>query len=274
MNNIELRQQLRERKERWQIHQSGWFDAVGMIVPVAAPLVPALLTSTAIIEHYPKVINVNFWLIVAIALITGLVIEMLGVLSIETMFEMRAFNKTMNAGEEPAPFGYAMWAVSFYLILVLSLVLLLKIWHDLALWSLAPLTMLGFVTSWVMVLRKQHSERVYLRDCVQAEQKIMNSLERTVNELRTENKNLMERLAVQSEQNAIVPGVEKVKQPENDTDHRRTIVLDFYRSNPGVPYSQAAETLGLSKTTIYNDVKFWEKRGTIHVNGNGVEVLS
>lgn len=104
------------------------------------------------------------------------------------------------------------------------------------------------------------------------EQERSAELERTVNELRIENARLSERLSVQ---NTIVPGVEvQKKATETDTDKRRMIVLDFYRDNPGVPYSQAAERLKLSKSTIYNDVQFWSKRGTIHVNGNGVEVLS
>lgn len=104
------------------------------------------------------------------------------------------------------------------------------------------------------------------------ERERMNELERTLNDLRIENARLSERLSVQ---NTSVPGVENAKTPvETDTDKRRVIVLDFYRDNPGVPYSTAAEQLNLSKSTVYNDVKFWEKRGTMHVNGNGVEVLN
>jgi len=105
-----------------------------------------------------------------------------------------------------------------------------------------------------------------------SEQERADQLERELNELRIENARLVERLSIQ---NTSVPGVEAPKKTtETDTDKRRMIVLEFYKNNPGVPYSQAAEQLSLSKSTIYNDVQFWSKRGTIHVNGNGVEVLS
>ena len=104
-----------------------------------------------------------------------------------------------------------------------------------------------------------------------SEQEKNDKLEHDLNELRIENARLIERLSIQ---NPSVPGVEVQKKPtETDTDKRRVTVLEFYRNNPGVPYSQAAEQLSLSKSTIYNDVQFWSKRGTIHVNGNGVEVL-
>lgn len=103
-----------------------------------------------------------------------------------------------------------------------------------------------------------------------AEQERIIQLEQALNELRIESAILSERLSAKT---TIVPGVSNESKPtEIDTDKRRTIVLDFYRNNPGVPYQVAADALGVPKTSVYNDVKFWEKRGMIHVNGNGVEV--
>lgn len=167
MNNYELRQHLHDRKERWEIKQASLLDALGLIVPMAAPLVPAFLTATAIIAHYPILLGLQLGYVVAIAVVAGAVIELLGILSIETMFDMRTYNQKYQTDE--APYTYAVTAVGFYLVLVIGLVLLLKIWHNLALWSLAPLTVLGFVTSWVMVLRKQHGERVHQRQMAEAD---------------------------------------------------------------------------------------------------------
>lgn len=170
MNNFDLRQNLRNRKEALEIRQAFALDLLGLVVPLAAPLVPAYLTATAIMEHYPSLLHIEQGWVNGMAFIAGAVIEVLGILSIETMFDMRTFNATVQEGEEKAPFEWAAGAVAFYLILVITLVLLLKIWSTLALWSLAPLTVLGFVTSWVMVLRKQHNERVWKRDAADAEQ--------------------------------------------------------------------------------------------------------
>lgn len=167
MNNYQLRQRLHERKERWEIMQASWLDALGLLVPLAAPLVPAFLTATAIITYYPTLLGLRIGYVIAIAVVAGGVIELLGILSIETMFDMRTYNQKYQTDE--APFAYAVTAVAFYLVLVIGLVLLLKIWHELALWSLAPLTVLGFITSWVMVLRKQHGERVHAREMTMAD---------------------------------------------------------------------------------------------------------
>lgn len=170
MNNIELRRHLRDRKEHWQIQQAHWLDLLGLVVPLAAPLVPAYLTTTAIIEHYPDLLHIDWWWVAGIGVIAGAVIEVLGILSIETMFDMRTYNATAQEDEEKAPTEAAIIAVIFYLVLVIGLVLLLKIWSNLALWSLAPLTVLGFITSWVMVLRKQHAERVWKHEMSGTEQ--------------------------------------------------------------------------------------------------------
>lgn len=186
MNNLELRRALREHKESLQIRQAYWLDLLGLIVPLAAPLVPAYLTATAIIEHYPALLHIDKWLVIVMAIIAGAVIEVLGILSIETMFDMRTFNATVQEGDEQAPFEAARAAVGFYLLLVIALVILLKIWPFLALWSLAPLTVLGFITSWVMVLRKQHSERVFKAETTDVEQseieRLNADIERLINE--------------------------------------------------------------------------------------------
>jgi len=166
--NTELRHRLRERKTRWELLQASWIDALGLFVPLAAPLVPAFLTGAAIYTYYPTLLELDWRAVLVMAFIAGFVIELLGIISIETMFDMLSFKQTAKDGEELAPFKYAAVAVVFYLLLVISLVLLLKIWHNLALWSLAPLTVLGFITAWVMVLRKQHNARAYRREVEQS----------------------------------------------------------------------------------------------------------
>ncbi|MBK8467777.1 MAG: hypothetical protein IPL32_18350 [Chloracidobacterium sp.] len=123
------------------------------------------------------------------------------------------------------------------------------------------------------------AERQAERDRVnaerQAERERMNAdrqaeVER-LNELRIENARLAERASAQA--NAATPGTNAKANTQADTDQRRRIVLDYYRDNPGVSYQAAANDLGIGKTTVYNAVQFWEKAGTIHVNGNGVEVV-
>lgn len=285
MNNIELRRALRERKENLQIRQAFWLDLLGLAVPLAAPLVPAYLTATAIIEHYPALLHIDKGWVIAMALIAGAVIEVLGILSIETMFDMRTFNATVQDGDEHAPFEAARAAVGFYLLLVIALVILLKIWPFLALWSLAPLTILGFITSWVMVLRKQHSERVFKAEMSHVEQSEIERLnaeierivsvhqtalsaerERFEQQQRVLNEQLEQerehRLNVAAELNGLREKFDRLaEQPIAQSKSRRKTkvnakkvdpqrIEDYFRLNPQASVRKASDDLGYSVGSI------------------------
>lgn len=290
MNNFDLRQKLRNRKEALEIRQAFALDLLGLIVPLAAPLVPAYLTAAAIIEHYPSLLHIGKGWVIGMALIAGAVIEVLGILSIETMFDMRTFNATVQDGDEQAPFEWAAGAVAFYLVLVITLVLLLKIWSTLALWSLAPLTVLGFVTSWVMVLRKQHNERVWKRDAADAEQSEIDRLNAALNTERERIERLdIEHVAIlnaerdrnehlQNEVAALHEKIERlaehrstaaIEQPAAKTKRKQTgkapvdpeRIHRYFEDNPQASVRKAADDLGYSIGSIstYKPV----------LNGNG-----
>lgn len=275
MTNIELRRNLRDRKEALEIRQAFMLDMLGLVVPMAAPLVPAYLTAAAIIEHYPGLLHIELGWVIGMALIAGAVIEVLGILSIETMFDMRTFNERVQATDERAPFGWAAFAVAFYLVLVITLVLLLKIWSSLALWSLAPLTVLGFVTSWVMVLRKQHSERVWRHTAAHDEQAERARLNAEIERLNTVHAAQAERLNAEheaalnaeraareqlnSELNALRERVQR--QPEQrSTSKRKTPtkparveperIRRFFHDRPDASTREAADELGYSVGSI------------------------
>ena len=279
MTNIELRRNLRERKEALEIRQAYVLDLLGLVVPMAAPLVPAYLTAAAIIEHYPGLLHIELGWVIGMALIAGAVIEVLGILSIETMFDMRTFNERVQATDERAPFGWAAFAVAFYLVLVITLVLLLKIWSSLALWSLAPLTVLGFVTSWVMVLRKQHGERVWRHTAAhdeQAERERLNAeIERlnSVHAAQAERMNSEHAAALNAERaareqlrdelNAVRERIDR--QPEHPTRERSTPkrkaptkparveperIHRFFKEYPDATAREAANELGYSVGSI------------------------
>lgn len=279
MTNIELRRNLRDRKEALEIRQAFVLDLLGLVVPLAAPLVPAYLTAAAIIEHYPGLLHIDLAWVIGMALIAGAVIEVLGILSIETMFDMRTFNERVQADGERAPFGWAAFAVAFYLVLVITLVLLLKIWSSLALWSLAPLTVLGFVTSWVMVLRKQHSERVWRhtaahdeqaeRDRLNAEIERLNTVhaarieqlnsehadalnaERAAREqLQAELNALRERVQRQPEQPARERSTPKRKAPAKPARVEPERIRRFFHDRPDASTREAADALGYSIGSI------------------------
>jgi len=62
-------------------------------------------------------------------------------------------------------------------------------------------------------------------------------------------------------------------QRQTDVEQRRQRIVQIVlnRGDPGV--TQLATELGVSRGTVYNDLTALESEGTIHRNGNGVEVL-
>lgn len=72
-------------------------------------------------------------------------------------------------------------------------------------------------------------------------------------------------------QNVVVPEVQQPEQAQNgDAMNRRKMVATYYKDNPNATYQQAADDLDVtSKATVFNDVKWLEKRGVVHVERDG-----
>lgn len=65
------------------------------------------------------------------------------------------------------------------------------------------------------------------------------------------------------------PFVEQPAQNDGALERRR-LVATHYRANPEDSYQNAADALGItSKATVYNDVKWLERQGVLHVERNG-----
>lgn len=175
-DNTQLRKDQREWVQRLEIHRDGVIDFVAVWGPLLAPMVPAGLTAAAIIVVFPDLLHIEQWAAWLIAIITVASLEVLGIVSVETWLDMRRYNAEHKDAEESAPVGQALSVVVIYAIVVLSLVFILKIWKEAALYSLIPLTMLGLITSWTIVLRKQHNARTWATETQQAEQSEIDQL--------------------------------------------------------------------------------------------------
>lgn len=177
MDNIQLRKERRDWVQRLEIHRDGVIDFVAVWGPLLAPMVPAGLTAAAIIVVFPDLLHIAPWAAWLIAIITVASLEVLGIVSVETWLDMRRYNAEHKDAEEAAPVGQALSVVVIYAIVVLSLVFILKIWKEAALYSLIPLTMLGLITSWTIVLRKQHNARTWAAEMQQIEQSEIDQLQ-------------------------------------------------------------------------------------------------
>ena len=73
-----------------------------------------------------------------------------------------------------------------------------------------------------------------------------------------------------SEKQAVSPFVPEVQNVNDDVTERRRQVATYYRDNPNDSYQTVADALNVtSKTTVYNDVKWLERQGVLHVERNG-----
>lgn len=196
MSTLSQRKQTyRNRVESQETYRDYIIDIVGVWGPLLAPAVPAALTMVSIAMHYPELLHIHWLAALAIGLIVAVVIEVLGVVSVETFLDMKSYNQTIDEGEELAPVGWAGAIMGLYILIVISLVVLLKMVPQLALVSLVPLTLLAGVTSWIVVMRKQHRERTYKRDLAEMEDNQLIDLSEKLDILTAENDQLLSEIA-------------------------------------------------------------------------------
>jgi len=183
IDNRQFRQQQHTRIERLEIMRDGLIDTVSIWGPLFAPAVPAGLTAAAIIASFPELLHIPLWAAVAIAVVTVIALEVLGIVSVETWLDMRQYNQSCADETAKAPERYAAFVVILYALVVIGLVFILKIWKEFALYSLLPLTLLGLITSWTIVLRKQHRMRIYLLEQANEEHSEIDRLNMLVEQL-------------------------------------------------------------------------------------------
>ncbi|HRW04456.1 MAG TPA: hypothetical protein P5121_05155 [Caldilineaceae bacterium] len=181
MNNRELLEHNRARVERWEIRRDTGVDWLSTFGPVIIPLIPATLTASAILSAFSGILHTNLIFAWIACLASGAGIEVLGIVSNETYHDMDAYNETLADGEEPAPAEEANRMRHLYTVIVATLVLLLEIiptaveyfaWPEQiavvsTILALLPLVFLAQITSNIVILRKQHRERVYKRQARQ-----------------------------------------------------------------------------------------------------------
>ena len=161
---VDRRIRQREWIEIHELRRDAWLDPLGVYGPVICPVIPGGLSAVSMINVFPQLLHIPTWAAVLIALITVVGVEILALLATETWLAIRRFNQTIQDGEEMAPSGYAGFVVFLYCAVVLSLVVFLKMWSGLAIYSLIPLTLMGLLISWTVILRKQFNDLMFKRE--------------------------------------------------------------------------------------------------------------
>lgn len=180
-------------------------DRVSIYAPATVPLIPASLTTISIANSWPNLFHIHpiaGWIL---GLIAGIGIEVLGIVSVDSYFNMRYFNQTKirdNDDGPDAPASASKWVVIFYGMVVLTVVFLLKIFPNLAVYSLIPLCLMGILVCFMVVLRKQFNELVYQREEKKIRHDMMQMLNNTIAQLQNELKCALENIAQLQNKNA------------------------------------------------------------------------
>lgn len=160
LSNIELQEKLSNDLERIEMQFGHVLGKAALFGLVALPLIPGLLTMISIGVNFPGMLHIPSgvaWVFGAFAMIG---IEVLGLFSIRLALRMRKYNQRAFArGLDLAPIGQGYTTAGFYLLTVIVLTVLLKIFPALAVWSLIPLALMGALADWVFALNGDHNER-------------------------------------------------------------------------------------------------------------------
>ena len=167
---IHLQETLRGRVE----HAEAWFNfglsMASMVGVVIIPLIPASLTFMSVASEFPHLLHIPQGMAYFVGAITAIGLEFLALLTIRTALRMlkynqeaQAFNKLPDLRSDEhlptAPAGQGVTASAVYTVIVLSLVVLLKIYPAAVLWALIPMSLMALVAEWAFLLSVDQSER-------------------------------------------------------------------------------------------------------------------
>lgn len=157
---IELQETLRHSIEHKEARFNYWLSLTSMIGLVIIPLIPASLTYMSIATQFPSLLHIPVWMAHIVGFLSAVGVELLGLLTIRTALRMGKYNqKAEKAGLPKAPMTQGYLAAGVYVLIVLSLVVLLKIFPSLILWALIPMSLMALVAEWGFLLSVDQSER-------------------------------------------------------------------------------------------------------------------
>lgn len=163
--------------ERAELRRDGLIDRLSVWGPMMIPLIPAGLTATGIGKNYTDLLHFSPFASWPIGLVSGIGVEVFGIVANENFLDMQRYNQTLKPGEERAPEEEAKKARNTYMVIVVGLMTTLEVipalvtvagWPVLmatisVLVSLFPLIFLAVLAGQVIIMRKQHKARVDAR---------------------------------------------------------------------------------------------------------------
>lgn len=157
------------------------------------PLVPALFSTVSVARVYPSLFHIPEELAWFMAIMTGIAVELLGFRSVELMFAIQHYNANRKVDQPAAPFIASVVAVAFYVLMVLVIVVFLKIFPALAIYSIIGLTMMGLIVGLLVNISKQFSSIIDANMEAEQEHGLSERVEHLTNEI-TERDKMFSRL--------------------------------------------------------------------------------
>lgn len=164
MNNKELKINKEEKLEILEIKFRYWMGIAEVFAPIFIQSIPAALTLVSIGVLFPALLHIDPWLAWSIAAFVAIGMELLGLVSVDVYFASKTFNQTRKEDEGKAPEGAALLVMMVYAVTALLIVVLLKMFPSLAIWSLIPLTLMSILIVSAVTMKKRLSELISVRE--------------------------------------------------------------------------------------------------------------
>lgn len=197
-----LKKDREEKLAKFRVNFRFFMGFAEIFAPILIQAIPALLTVVSIGLIFPTLLHIPVLLAWILAAFVGIGAELLGLVATDVYFESRAYNQTRKETEEKAPEGTALFVMLVYAATSLLIVVFLKMFPSLAIWSLIPLTLMSILIVSAATMKKRLDEIICAREKEVAKkdlQEMANSnlqkLQEKVAEEELRTKNLQERVA-------------------------------------------------------------------------------
>lgn len=164
MNSLDLKKDTEEKLQLLEINFRYWMGIAEVFAPIFIQSIPAALTLVSIGILFPSLLHIDPWFAWGIAAFVAIGMELLGLVSVDVYFASKTFNQTRADDEGKAPEGAALLVMMVYAVTALLIVVFLKMFPTLAIWSLIPLTLMSILIVSAVTMKKRLSELISARE--------------------------------------------------------------------------------------------------------------
>lgn len=236
-----------------RVIESVFIDTVSMVIPWLAPLAPASLAYRAMTTR----LGFETWLALAMAA----VIELLGLATLNTVFQFWSWNKDKKKSDPSSPVLWAVLMVVYYMAVILIVNTLLDdsgVIEKIAKGLLSSISIIGGVT---IALRASHSRRI--REAREERERIRAE--------RREEKSVGVKKGVKFDKPTGLQFADLARQ-QNRKDAIESVYV-YLQDHPGASISEISRIVGKSRPSVYDYINALKAENRIKENGHGLEVI-